>query len=209
MRSVLTFMVCMSLAASIAGCAKQEPVAAGPAAGELATVGAASQAAAPAAPAASAVAEAEAAPPTALVALAPTKGHKTSGTLNLEFAKGVLQVTGQISGLTPDADHGFHVHEKGDCKAPDASSAGGHFNPSSQPHGSPDAAAHHVGDMLNIHADAMGNAMVSLKLAGMTLKDGGPDDIKGKAIVVHEKADDYTTQPSGNSGGRIACGVIG
>jgi Cu-Zn family superoxide dismutase len=203
MRSVLMFMACLGLGASIAGCAKQEPAPVGPPAGELAVAGAAPEAAAPVATAV------EAPSVTALVALAPTKGHKASGTLNLEFAKGVLQVTGQISGLTPDADQGFHVHEKGDCKAPDASSAGGHFNPTAQPHGSPDAAAHHVGDMLNIHSDAMGNAMVSLKLAGMTLKDGGPNDIKGKAIVVHEKADDYTTQPSGNSGGRIACGVIG
>jgi Cu-Zn family superoxide dismutase len=192
MRRVITSTLCLTAAALLVACAKKQD------AGGVAPADAPPAAAAPAAPAV-----------TALVALGPTKDHTTSGTLNLEFADGVVEVTGQISGLTADADHGIHVHEKGDCKAPDASSAGEHFNPTTQPHGSPDAPAHHVGDMLNIHADAMGNAMVDLKLQGMTLKDGSPNDIKGKAIVVHEKADDYTTQPAGNSGARLACGVIG
>lgn len=197
MRRLLMPAACLTAAVLFVACTKKQEAADVPAA-ETPPVAAAVPEPAASAPAV-----------TALVAFGPTKGHTTSGTLNLAFENGIVEVSGQISGLTPDADHGFHVHEKGDCKAPDASSAGGHFNPTAQVHGSPDAPAHHVGDMLNIHADAMGNATVQLKLPGMTLKDGGPNDIAGKAIIVHEKPDDYTTQPSGNSGARLACGVIG
>lgn len=196
LRSVLSSAGVPALVVSLglfAGCAKKEPVVA-PAA-EL--------------PAAAAPVVADAPKVTALVALDATKGNKVFGTLTLEAKADIIEVTGQVSGLAPDADHGFHVHEKGDCKAPDASSAGAHFNPTQQQHGRPDAPAHHAGDMLNIHADAMGNALVDLKLTGVTLKDGGPNDISKKAIVIHEKPDDYTTQPSGDSGSRIACGVIG
>ncbi|MEO7775117.1 MAG: superoxide dismutase family protein [Steroidobacteraceae bacterium] len=195
MRSILMFSTSVAAVVLIAGCARKE--------------------AAPAADApVAASTEAPAAPPqgrkvTALVALGATKGNKTTGTLALEVRNGVVQVSGQVSGLSFNADHGIHVHEKGNCKAPDASSAGGHFNPTGQPHGNPEAAEHHVGDIVNIHSDAMGNALVDLKLPGMTLKDGGPNDINKKAIVIHEQPDDYTTQPSGNSGARIACGVIG
>lgn len=149
-----------------------------------------------------------AAPVTALVALAPTKGSKVSGTLTVVYEKGVVTLTGQVAGLTAGGKHGFHVHEKGNCSAPDASSAGGHFNPGGMAHGDPNSAVHHLGDMLNIEGDATGTAQVNVKLAGVTLKDGGPTDLRGKSIVVHAEPDDYMTQPAGNSGNRVACGVI-
>src|SRR5690606_7202550 len=96
----------------------------------------------------------------------------------------------------------------GDCSAPDASSAGGHFNPASAPHGHPDSDAKHAGDMHNIVANAEGVAEVDALVGGVTLQSGEPDDILNKAIVIHAKPDDYKSQPSGDAGSRIACGVI-
>ncbi len=147
--------------------------------------------------------------PEARATLAPTQGNQAAGQLTLiaEDAGGV-RVIGAIQGLAPNSVHGIHIHEKGDCSAPDASSAGAHFNPGDEPHGDPEGTAHHAGDMPNITADAQGNAMVSLHVPGVGLGGDGPGDAMGKAIVVHEKADDYKTQPAGDSGARIACGVI-
>ncbi len=147
---------------------------------------------------------------TALVALAPTRGSKTSGTLTLMTEpQGVVTISGQVGGLEPGSKHGFHVHEKGDCSAKDGSSAGGHFIPGgAEPHGDPRLDAHHLGDLMNIEADEKGTAQVRLRLMGVSLKDGGPADLKGKAIIVHADPDDYATQPAGNSGDRSACGVI-
>jgi Cu-Zn family superoxide dismutase len=153
-------------------------------------------------------APAEPPPPQHRVNLAATSGNEASGELVLTSMPEGVRVEGSISGLKADTEHGFHVHEKGDCSAPDASSAGEHFNPTSQPHGDPSSAAHHAGDIPNVRADAEGRAAVSTTVNGVTLGDGGTNDVVGKAFVVHEKADDYKTQPSGNSGGRIACGVI-
>jgi superoxide dismutase, Cu-Zn family len=98
------------------------------------------------------------------------------------------------------------VHEKGDCSAPDAASAGGHFNPTGQPHAAREAPARHLGDLGNVEADASGK--VQIKLVDPKLRLDGPESIVGKAIIIHEKADDYTTQPTGNAGGRVACGVV-
>jgi Cu-Zn family superoxide dismutase len=143
------------------------------------------------------------------VQLKPTQGNSVQGTLSLSTQKAGVRIGGIIEGLKPNAEHGFHVHEKGDCSAPDASSAGAHFNPSSQPHGNPnEKAPRHLGDMINLRADSKGVAKVDAFLDGATLHTSQPTDVLGKAIVVHEKPDDYTTQPSGNSGGRVACGVI-
>jgi len=141
--------------------------------------------------------------------LAPTQGNSVSGLLSLNTDKSGVRVAGTIAGLTPNAEQGFHIHEKGDCSAPDASSAGGHFNPGKQPHGNPNARGpRHLGDMVNVRADAKGNARVDAFIDGATLHTGQPNDVAGKAIVVHQKADDYASQPSGNSGDRVACGVI-
>jgi superoxide dismutase, Cu-Zn family len=145
---------------------------------------------------------------TASAQLAPTQGHTAAGTLTIQAEGDALRISGALQGLTPNAEFGFHIHEKGDCSAPDASSAGGHFNPGNSPHGNPQSATHHAGDMLNAKSDAQGMAQVDAVASGVSLAAGQPNDARGKAIVLHEKADDYATQPSGNSGARIACGVI-
>lgn len=144
----------------------------------------------------------------AVAVLAGTVESPVRGELHLTSADGGVRVIGEIAGLAPGSEHGFHVHEHGDCSAPDASSAGGHFNPGAAPHGGPDAAARHLGDLPNIRANENGTADVNAVVAGATLNDGGPNNLVGKAFIVHAKADDYKSQPSGDAGARIACGVV-
>lgn len=141
----------------------------------------------------------------ASVTLASTQGNHARGTVTFtQDAKGV-KVVGSFTGLNL-GEHGFHVHEKGDCSAPDAASAGGHFNPVTHKHGARDAAERHVGDLGNLKADPYGLARVDFVDEQISLD--GPSSIIGKAVIIHEKADDFTTQPTGNAGGRLACGVI-
>lgn len=142
------------------------------------------------------------------VNLAPTQGNNASGTLSLDAEGDAVRLTGSLQGLPPNGEFGFHIHERGDCSAADASSAGDHFNPAGTQHGNPAGKDHHAGDMLNAKSDAQGMAQVDAHASGVTLNTGNPDDVLGKAVVLHEKADDYSSQPSGNSGARIACGVI-
>jgi Cu/Zn superoxide dismutase len=144
----------------------------------------------------------------AVAQIAPTQGNTVTGALALAQSPEGVHITGSIQGLKPDAEFGFHVHEKGDCTAPDGSSAGGHFNPTQAQHGNPTGATHHAGDMLNIKSNGEGVAQVDVTAAGTSLHGDPGTDVMGKAIVVHESPDDYTTQPSGNSGKRVACGVI-
>jgi superoxide dismutase, Cu-Zn family len=144
----------------------------------------------------------------ATVQLASTQGNTASGSLQLVQSPEGVRVSGTIQGLKPNGEFGFHFHEKGDCSAPDASSAGAHFNPAQKPHGNPAEGEHHVGDMLNVKSNAEGVAQVEATAAEATIGSGEPTDVLGKAVVVHESPDDYKTQPSGNSGKRIACGVI-
>jgi Cu-Zn family superoxide dismutase len=142
------------------------------------------------------------------IQLQPTAGNKASGTL-MAAAEGTgVRITGTVMGLTPGSVHGIHIHENGDCSALDASSAGGHFNPLGQQHGAPGTSSH-VGDLGNITADAQGNASVNVGSAQATLGGGTTTDITGKAVIVHAQADDLKSQPSGEAGDRIACGVIG
>jgi Cu-Zn family superoxide dismutase len=143
-----------------------------------------------------------------VVQIAPTQGNTVTGSLALAPSAEGVHVSGAIQGLKPNAEFGFHVHEKGDCSAPDGSSAGGHFNPTQAQHGNPTSGAHHAGDMANIRSNAEGVAEVDTTATGTTLHGEPGTDVVGKAIVVHESPDDYATQPSGNSGKRIACGVI-
>lgn len=167
---------------------------------------------APAEPATAAPAEQSEAPaeaaPEAAVQVAATQGNTVTGALALASSPQGVHITGTIEGLKPDAEFGFHIHEKGDCSAPDASSAGGHFNPTQAQHGNPASGTHHAGDMLNIRSNADGVAQVDVTAAGTTLHGDPATDVMGKAVVVHESPDDYATQPSGNSGKRVACGVI-
>jgi Cu-Zn family superoxide dismutase len=144
--------------------------------------------------------------PGASAQLQPTAGNSATGTVNFTQKGDKLLVQADITGLTP-GDHGFHIHEKGDCSAPDGTSAGGHFNPTSQEHGNPDSAHHHFGDLPMLTADATGHAKITVELDSITLAPGS-GNIIGRGVIVHAKADDYQTQPTGNSGGRVACGVI-
>ena len=136
----------------------------------------------------------------------PNPQSPVQGTLNFSEVRGITSVTGTVTGLKPNAPHGFHVHEKGDCSTPDFSSAGGHFNPTNQPHGAHGSGLHHVGDMPQLMADASGTAKVSFN--SQTLKLRGPNSIIGKAVIVHRDPDDVNHQPVGNAGPRLACGVI-
>ena len=144
--------------------------------------------------------------PAASASLQPRSGSSTAGTVAFSpRSSGKMMVTVDISGLKPNAEHGFHVHEKGDCSAPDAMSAGGHFNPLGKPHGGA-TSDHHAGDIQNLKTDASGRARASFEIDGLTI--GGTADVIGKAVVVHRDPDDYKSQPAGNSGPRIACGLI-
>ena len=136
--------------------------------------------------------------------LEPKSNSKVTGTVTFTKVGDQVEVAGDIENLSP-GKHGFHLHEKGDCSAPDAASAGGHFNPTHQHHGGPDTAERHAGDLGNIEADSSGKAHVQWT-GKFSLS--GADSIIGKSVVVHEKADDLKTDPAGNSGARIACGVI-
>jgi Cu-Zn family superoxide dismutase len=143
----------------------------------------------------------------AVAVLHPTQGNNVSGTITFtEVADGV-QVHAEVTGLTP-GKHGFHVHEFGDCTTADASSAGAHFNPTKQPHGAPDETARHVGDMGNIEADTSGAAKLDYLDHNMSLAND-ERSIIGRSVVVHAKGDDLKSQPAGDSGARVACGVIG
>jgi Cu-Zn family superoxide dismutase len=144
----------------------------------------------------------------AAVQLSPTEGNTASGMLAVTSDGTGVKISGSLQGLKPDSEFGFHIHEVGDCSAPDASSAGGHFNPTNAPHGNPQGDEHHAGDMLNASSNADGVAEVDAHAEGVTLRTGAANDVYGKAVVLHQKPDDYTTQPSGDSGDRIACGVI-
>ena len=139
--------------------------------------------------------------------LHPSAGNKVTGTVTFTPVAGGVQVYAEIAGLTP-GKHGFHIHEFGDCSAADASSAGGHFNPTNQPHAGPNAAARHEGDMVNVEADASGNAKLDYVDHQISLANDAKSAI-GRSVVVHAKPDDLKTHPSGDSGARIACGVIG
>lgn len=144
--------------------------------------------------------------PSATAVVAPTQGQTVSGTVQFTTAGDEVAVKVRLSGLTPNSEHGFHLHEKGDCSAPDGTSTGGHFNPGGKPHGPP-GAEHHAGDMPMLTADSAGNVDTRFMLHGVSI-GSGPADIVGRGLIVHAKRDDYTTQPTGDSGARIGCGVV-
>ena len=143
----------------------------------------------------------------AIAMLHPTAGNKVRGTVTFAPVADGVQVRAELTGLTP-GKHGFHIHEFGDCSAADGSSAGAHFNPTNQPHAGPDTAARHEGDMGYVEADASGKAKLDYVDHQISLSNGAESAI-GRSVVVHAKPDDLKTQPSGDSGARIACGVIG
>ncbi len=153
-------------------------------------------------------AEAPAAPEIsrAVAVLHPTEGSQVEGVVQFTRTAEGIRIEATVSGLTPGR-HGFHIHQWGDCSAPDATSAGGHFNPTGQPHGAPDSATRHVGDLGNLEAGEDG--MASYSRVDTVVAFSGPRSIIGRAVIVHAAEDDLTSQPTGNAGGRLACGVIG
>ena len=144
--------------------------------------------------------------PSAMAMIAPTAGSTVTVMIHFnQTADGEVQVVGDLAGLKPGM-HGFHVHEKGDC-GNDGQAAGGHFNPMNAPHASPDAASHHAGDFGNVTADGAGNAHVDFMTHSVKVAPGATS-VVDRAVVVHADPDDLNSQPAGNAGKRIGCGVV-
>jgi len=136
----------------------------------------------------------------------PTKGNDIAGVVTFIQQADGLHITARITGLTP-GKHGFHVHEFGNCACDDGICAGDHYNPTHKPHGSPESTQCHVGDFGNIIADENGVGAYEQVNTHATIN--GPFSLIGRTVIIHAQEDDLTTQPSGNSGARIGCGVIG
>ena len=144
--------------------------------------------------------------PTATATLAPTTGQTAQGTVRfVQLADGSVEVSVELTGVPPGV-HGFHVHDKGDC-GDNGNAAGGHFNPSATAHGAPETDPHHAGYFGNVTADANGVVSTRFTTRSVTV-EAGPSSAVGHAVILHANPDDLTTQPTGNAGGRIACGVV-
>lgn len=139
--------------------------------------------------------------------LVPLSGSQVSGTLKFhEPQHHVVHITGKVEGLTP-GKHGFHIHVNGNCDSADGMSAGGHFSPAGGRHGVPGAKGGHLGDLGNIVADEKGHADVNVTVSGVSIALMGSESIGDRAIVIHANEDDFS-DPAGNAGARVACGVI-
>jgi superoxide dismutase, Cu-Zn family len=145
--------------------------------------------------------------PRATAQLQPTKGSKTFGEATFEQVGSRVRVIVFVQGLKPDQEHGMHIHEVGDCSSGDGMSTKGHFNPFGKPHGHPGGAERHAGDLPSLKANKDGRARVDVEIDVITLA-GGPGNIIGRGLIVHADPDDFRTQPTGNAGARLACGVI-
>lgn len=145
--------------------------------------------------------------PSASAQLQPTRGNSTSGEVRFVQHGDKVRVSGEIRGLKPGAEHGFHVHDKGDCSSGDGMSTGGHYNPGGRKHGAHGRGEHHAGDLPSLKADANGVARFSFDSSTIAVGSGSTD-IVGRGLIVHRDPDDYTTQPTGNAGPRLACAVI-
>jgi superoxide dismutase, Cu-Zn family len=145
--------------------------------------------------------------PSAEAQLDAAKGGKVAGRVTFHEVDGKTTIRAEVNGLPGNRQFGFHVHDKGDCSAPDFMSAGGHFNPESKPHGDHQKPESHAGDLPNLSSNGEGKATLSYTTSVLTVAPG-PRSVAGRAVVVHENPDDYRSQPAGNSGPRIACGVI-
>lgn len=144
--------------------------------------------------------------PTATATLAPTSGQTAQGTVRfVQLPDGAVEVSVDLSGVPPGV-HGFHVHDKGDC-GDNGNAAGGHFNPTGAAHGAPAAGPHHAGDFGNVTADASGRVQTRFTTRAVSVEPGTNSAV-GHAVILHANPDDLTTQPTGNAGGRIACGVV-
>jgi Cu-Zn family superoxide dismutase len=147
--------------------------------------------------------------PGASAELRPTAAiqpNATTGRVTFTALEHGVRVAGEVRGLPP-GEHGFHLHEKGDC-GDNGNAAGGHFNPTGSKHGMFGAAMHHAGDLPSLVADASGVVRFSVDVQDISLADGAPNSVIGRAVVVHRDRDDGVSQPAGNAGPRIACAVI-
>ncbi len=150
----------------------------------------------------------EATGPRVTALLRPASGSQVQGALTFtQSGPNSVRIVGEVSGHTP-GPKGIHIHEKGDCSAPDFSSAGSHLNPGKQKHGASPVAGH-AGDIGNIVFNEAGKATVNMVVQGIVLNADVPNGILGRALIIHMQQDDLQTDPIGNSGGRAACGVIG
>lgn len=143
----------------------------------------------------------------AIAVVHPTEGNDVSGTVEFTEVDEGIRIVAEIHGLKPNTQHGFHVHERGDCSDPKAERAGGHFNPDNASHGAPDDEERHVGDLANIQADE--NGVGQYERIDRTLSFSGDSNVVGRAVIVHEGEDDLESQPTGDAGARLGCGVIG
>jgi Cu-Zn family superoxide dismutase len=139
--------------------------------------------------------------------LRPTKGNKAFGEATFEQMGDKVRVAIYVQGLKPGQQHGLHIHEVGDCSSGDGMSTKGHFNPYGKPHGNPASSERHAGDLPALTANKAGRGNVKVDLDIITVAPG-PASIIGRGLIVHADPDDYKTQPTGNAGARIACGVI-
>ena len=145
--------------------------------------------------------------PSATAVLTPTTGNGVAGQVTFTRTGDTVRVVGEVTGLAPNTEHGFHIHDKGDCSSGDGMSTGGHFNPTATAHGAYAASEHHAGDLVSLKADEYGVAKFSYTTNSVSVGEGVADVI-GHGLIVHRDADDFKTQPTGNSGPRLACGVI-
>jgi Cu-Zn family superoxide dismutase len=145
--------------------------------------------------------------PTATAKLEPRSGSKVQGTVTFTQIGDVVRVTGQITDHTK-GPKGFHIHEKGDCSDEKAMSTGGHFNPAKHKHGGPYDPVKHAGDLGNLTFNDAGVAKINFTVGDIAVNSSSANGIIGRAVVVHAAADDLKTDPTGNAGGRLACGVI-
>ncbi|MEX2381318.1 MAG: superoxide dismutase family protein [Opitutales bacterium] len=143
----------------------------------------------------------------AIAVLHPTEGNEARGVVRFTKVDEGIEIVAELTGLAANGLRGFHVHQYGDCHAPDGTSAGGHFNPLDHLHAGPEEEQRHVGDLGNIEVDAEGNA--TYRRVDKHLSFKGKTSIIGRSVIVHAETDDLETQPTGDAGPRVACGVIG
>lgn len=142
----------------------------------------------------------------AVAVVHPTEGNEVTGTVTFEDVEDGVRVEGEFEGLSSGM-HGFHIHEYGDCSANDGTSAGGHYNPTDNEHGAPDDDERHMGDMGNLEVNEGGSATIDYVDSMIELN--GSNSIMGRGVVVHGGEDDFESQPSGDAGPRVGCGVVG
>ena len=145
--------------------------------------------------------------PKASAVLEPTTASMVRGTASFVETGGRVRVTANLSGLKPNGEYGFHIHEAGDCSSGDGMSTKGHFNPHGKPHAHAGTSERHAGDLPSLRSDAAGNARVTADLDVITVSPG-PASVVGRGLIVHAQPDDFKTQPTGNAGARSACAVI-